>query len=62
MNHRTLGQPPRSLEAGYPAAAAQLRAQGDAIAARALEKEGFLLSQDAAVLIAAAATQPWAKP
>jgi len=30
-------------------------------AARALQKEGFLLAQDAAVIIAAAAAHPWAK-
>jgi hypothetical protein len=31
------------------------------IAARALQKEGLLLPQDAAVIIAAAAAHPWAK-
>ncbi len=37
MSHPTLGQPPRSLEAGFPAAAARLREQRSSIAARALE-------------------------
>ena len=37
VSHPTLGQPPRSLEAGYPAAAASLRAQRSSIAVRALE-------------------------
>lgn len=37
MSHPTLGQPPRSLETGYPAAAATLRAQRSSLAARALE-------------------------
>jgi len=37
VSHPTLGQPPRSLEAGYPAAAANLRAQRSSIAVRALE-------------------------
>jgi hypothetical protein len=37
VSHPTLGQPPRSLEAGFPAAAARLRDQRSSIAARALE-------------------------
>ena len=37
VSHPTLGRPPRSLEAGYPAAAANLRAQRASIAVRALE-------------------------
>jgi hypothetical protein len=37
VSHPTLGQPPRSLEAGYPAAAARLRVQRSSIASRALE-------------------------
>lgn len=37
VSHPSLGQPPRSLEAGYPAAAASLRAQRASLAARALE-------------------------
>ena len=37
VSHPTLGQPPRSLEAGYPAAAVRLRTQRSSIAARALE-------------------------
>ncbi len=37
MSHPSLGQAPRSLEAGYPAAAARLREQRSSIAARALE-------------------------
>ena len=37
VSHPTLGRPPRSLEAGYPAAAASLRAQRVSLAARALE-------------------------
>jgi hypothetical protein len=37
VSHPTLGQPPRSLEAGFPAAAASLRSQRSSIAARALE-------------------------
>ena len=37
VSHPTLGQPPRSLEAGFPAAAARLRAQRASIAVRALE-------------------------
>ena len=37
MSHPTLGQPPRSLLAGYPDAADRLAAQRAPIAARALE-------------------------
>ncbi len=37
MSHPTLGLPPRSLEAGYPDAAARLRSQRARLAARALE-------------------------
>jgi hypothetical protein len=37
VSHPTLGLPPRSLEAGYPAAAARLRAQRASLASRALE-------------------------
>ena len=37
VSHPTLGQPPRSLQAGFPAAADRLRGQRDSIAARALE-------------------------
>lgn len=37
MSHPTLGLPPRSLTAGYPDAAARLRANRSRIAARALE-------------------------
>lgn len=37
VSHPSLGQAPRSLEAGYPAAAARLRAQRASIASRALE-------------------------
>jgi hypothetical protein len=37
VSHPTLGRPPRSLEAGYPAAAANLHAQRSSIAVRALE-------------------------
>jgi hypothetical protein len=37
VSHPSLGQAPRSLEAGYPAAAASLRSQKVALAARALE-------------------------
>jgi hypothetical protein len=37
VTHPSLGLPPRSLEAGYPDAAARLRANRAALAARALE-------------------------
>ena len=37
MSHPSLGLPPRSLQAGYPDAAARLRAQRSRLAARALE-------------------------
>ncbi len=37
MSHPTLGQPPRSLETGFPAAADRLRAERTTIAGRALE-------------------------
>ncbi len=37
VSHPTLGQAPRSLEAGYPAAAARLSAERASIASRALE-------------------------
>jgi len=37
VSHPTLGLPPRSLEAGFPAAADRLRAQRVTLAARALE-------------------------
>jgi hypothetical protein len=37
VSHPTLGQPPRSLQAGFPAAADRLRAQRSSLAARALE-------------------------
>lgn len=37
VSHPTLGLPPRSLEAGFPAAADRLRAQRATLAARALE-------------------------
>ncbi len=37
VSHPTLGLPPRSLEAGFPAAATSLRAQRSPLAARALE-------------------------
>ncbi len=37
MSHPTLGLPPRSLQAGYPDAAARLTAQRARLAARALE-------------------------
>ncbi len=37
MSHPTLGLPPRNLTAGYPEAAARLRAASDRIASRALE-------------------------
>lgn len=37
VSHPTLGLPPRSLEAGFPAAADRLRASRAAIASRALE-------------------------
>jgi hypothetical protein len=37
VSHPSLGQPPRSLEAGFPAAAASLRAQRSSLAIRALE-------------------------
>jgi hypothetical protein len=37
VGHPTLGEPPVSLTAAYPAAAERLRANSDAIAARALE-------------------------
>jgi hypothetical protein len=37
VSHPTLGLPPRSLEAGFPAAAARLREQRSRLAVRALE-------------------------
>ena len=37
MSHPSLGLPPRSLQAGFPDAAARLRTQRAALAARALE-------------------------
>ena len=37
VSHPTLGEPPRSLQAGFPAAADRLRAQRLTLAARALE-------------------------
>lgn len=37
VSHPTLGLPPRSLEAGFPAAADRLRAQRSSLAIRALE-------------------------
>ncbi len=37
VSHPSLGLPPRSLEAGFPAAAASLRAQRTPLATRALE-------------------------
>lgn len=37
VSHPNLGMPPRSLQAGFPAAAERLRAQRTALAARALE-------------------------
>src|SRR5512141_1632720 len=37
VSHPTLGQPPRSLQAGFPAAADRLRAQRASLASRALE-------------------------
>ena len=37
MSHPTLGKPPRSLQAGFPDAAARLRAERSRLAARALE-------------------------
>lgn len=37
MSHPSLGLPPRSLQAGFPDAAARLRAQRAALAARSLE-------------------------
>jgi hypothetical protein len=37
VSHPTLGLPPRSLQAGFPDAAARLRAQRAALAVRALE-------------------------
>jgi hypothetical protein len=37
VSHPTLGQPPRSLHAGFPDAAARLRAERARLAARALE-------------------------
>jgi hypothetical protein len=37
MSHPTLGQPPRSLDAGFPAAADRLRANRSRLAVRALE-------------------------
>ncbi len=37
VSHPTLGKPPRSLDAGYPDAAARLRTERAALAARALE-------------------------
>lgn len=37
VSHPTLGLPPRSLEAGFPAAADRLRAQRASLSARALE-------------------------
>ncbi|MHB8892433.1 MAG: hypothetical protein ACYC65_10370 [Candidatus Limnocylindrales bacterium] len=37
MSHHTLGLPPRSLQAGYPDAAARLRGERARLAARALE-------------------------
>jgi hypothetical protein len=37
VSHPTLGLPPRSLQAGFPDAAARLRAQRAALAIRALE-------------------------
>jgi hypothetical protein len=37
VSHPTLGQPPRSLQAGFPAAAERLREQRSSLAARALE-------------------------
>jgi hypothetical protein len=37
VSHPSLGEPPRSLEAGFPAAAARLRADRSQLAVRALE-------------------------
>jgi hypothetical protein len=37
VSHPSLGLPPRSLQAGFPEAAARLRAQRSALAARSLE-------------------------
>ncbi len=37
VSHPTLGQPPRSLQAGFPAAAERLREQRSSLAIRALE-------------------------
>ena len=37
VSHPTLGQPPRSLQAGFPAAAERLREERSSLAARALE-------------------------
>jgi hypothetical protein len=37
VSHPSLGRPPRSLEAGFPAAAARLREQRSSLATRALE-------------------------
>ena len=37
VSHPTLGRPPRSLAAGFPAAAARLREQRSSLAVRALE-------------------------
>jgi len=37
VSHPTLGQPPRSLDSGFPAAAARLRTERSRLATRALE-------------------------
>jgi len=46
VSHPTLGLPPRSLEAGYPDAAARLRTQRARLAVRALE---IAVAEDATI-------------